>query len=491
MKNLRLLLYPYSLIITSMNQNELYTAQLDQVLTRRAAILLKEEIPALKEASRTFHAAFTGLYKVLKEKGLIQEDQYHYEQKISNLKVPPSDPFTDSEMFSQLSIRLSAYIAQLDYLNNFFFFSPDSLNLKNIKSILGLIDYFHWSNISVNAAHIMTRSLSSYLDKIKQAGDGMAINILSSSVKVLRDQNRIIKGILKKVSFYARQNYKLNARMNVLSQMTLDPKRTRSDRSGTLQAIKFEFPVRWKGAPFFRELIEEILDEDFGPDGEKLRQEVLESLEVKQKSVQKKKRNLDEELKKVLLDQLSELSTVYIPLETIIIRLDSNSRMMDENPASFTQKLSRWINRVMLKKNEVYYEIPVSHLGRGSKREKMNFTSYINRLRNKATFYKNLNNSSSPSYTRAAESSCPELDEFLMKNLQELKKMVNRLGNLEKFFRESAEGSVKTRIKGYSAEQTQLKWIISRVTTGLKNYQVRQQEIDQLKNLGIDPQAGE
>ena len=469
----------------------MFTEKLEKALAERSGVLEKTDIPALKEACQTFQSAFSGLYKVLKEKGLIKEDQYHYEQKISDLRLPPAHPFTDSEMYTQMNIRLSTYMAQLDFLTNFFFLSPDSLDLRNIKSILGLIDYFHWTNLSANVSHLMTRSLTTYLEKIKQTGDGMAINIMTNSLKVLRDQNRIIKGILKKTALYARQNYKLQARVKVLSRMTLDPRRIQSDRSGTLQAIKFEFPLNWQEAPFFRELIEEILDEDYSSEGEKLRQTVLESLKIKQNKVQKKKLNLEEELKTGLMDQLTELAKAYIPLKTIITRLENNSRLMDENPSSFSQKISRWITRVMLKKSEVYYEINETLNGGETKREKLNFTAYINWLNKKASFYKTLNNPSSSAYSRAAGSSCPELEEFLIKNLQELKRMIYRLENLEKFFKETAEGDVKTRIRGYKAEQTQLKGIISGVSTGLKHYQVRQEEIEQLKSLGIDPQAGQ
>ncbi len=467
----------------------MYQAQLDEALTRRAMVLAKEDIPALKEACRTYQAAYTGLYKVFLEKSLIQEDQYNYEQKISNLKPPPSDPFPESDLFNQMNLRLSGFMAQLDFLNNFFFLSPESLDLKTIKNILGLIDYFHWHDLSATSSHVMTRSITGYLERIRQTNDAMAVNIIANSMKVLKEQQKTIKVMLKKISVYAKQNYKLMARINVISDVTLDPNRVQTDHSGTLQAIKFEFPVKWQGAPFYKELIEEILLEDFGPQKETLRQENLKSLEVTQKIVKKKKKNLNNDLKKELMNVMAEMAKAYIPLETIITRMDDNSRLMDENPKSFSQKLSRWFTRVMLKKIEVFYDIQVSELGQGKKKERLNFTSYINWLRMKASFYKSLNNPNSSSYIRASESSMEDLEEFLAKNQQEMKRILNRVSTLEMFFKEAAEGDVKKKVKGYKAELSQLKGIISKVITGLKEYQVRQEEMEQLKNLGIDPNA--
>ncbi|OQY35698.1 MAG: hypothetical protein B6241_00465 [Spirochaetaceae bacterium 4572_59] len=467
----------------------MFEARLDEALTRRAMVLGKDDIPALKEACRTYEAACTGIYKVFLEKALIQEDQYDYEQKISDLKPPPSDPFPESDTFIQMNQRLSVLQAQLDFLNNFFFFSPETMNLKTIRSILGLTNYIHWKDLSPTSSHMMTRNLTLYVEKIKQTGDTMAISILANSIKVLQGQQKQIKILLKKISIYAKQNYKLQARVNVLSKMTLDPKRILSDHSGTMQAIKFEFPVKWQGAPFYRELIEEILEEDFGNMKESLRERILESLEVKQKTVEKKTRNLDKELKEELMGLVGELAKAYLPLETIITRMDGNSRLMDENPSSFSQKLSRWITRVMLKRIEVFYDIQEEQLGKGKNREHLNFTSYINWLRMKANFYKSLNVPTSQTYIRASESSTVALEEFLTKNQQELKRILNKVSTLETFFKEATEGEIKKRVKGYKLEIKQLKGVITKVIAGLKDYQARQEEMDQLKNLGIDPNA--
>ena len=485
----QLLLYLYSVIITSMSQSDLFVAKLDEALMGRASTMTKDEIPKLKDYCRTFQSSYMGLYKVFLEKGLIQEDQYDYEQKISDLKAPPSDPFSESDTFNQMNIRMQEYANQLDFLNSFFFMSPETLSLKGIKNILALINYFHWNELSINSAHIMTRSLAAYLEKVKQTGDTMALNIIANSLKMLKEHNKSIKKILKGISVYSRQNYKLQCRMNVLNKMTLDPIRIQKDFSGTLQAIKFEFPVLWEGNPFYRELVEETLNEDYSSEGDALKEKILKELEVTKKVVRKKKIDKSAEMKKELLILVAELAKVYIPMETIITRLDDNARVQDENVKGFTQKFSRWFSRVMLQKNEIYYEISTSSLGRGKKREKMNFTSYLNWLRTKSTYFKNLNNPTSTSYLRAAESDHPQLSDFLNKNQMELKKIINRLASLEQFFKEETDQDVRSRMKGYKAEIQQMKMVVTKVVTGLKEYEVQLEEIEQLQALGINPDS--
>ena len=472
-----------------MSQSELFVAKLDEALMSRASVMTKDEIPTLKEQCRTFQASYMGLYKVFLEKGLIQEDQYDYEQKISDLKAPPSDPFPESDTFNQMNVRMQEYANQLDFLNSFFFMSPETLNLKGIKNILALINYFHWNEISLNSAHIMTRTLAAYLEKVKQTGDGMALNIVANSLKMQKEYSKSIKKYLKGISAYARQSYKLQCRMNVLNNMTLDPGRVQKDLSGTLQAIKFEFPVLWDGNPFYRELVEEILNEDYSSGGEALKDKILSELEVKQRTVKKKKIDKSVEMKKELLALVGEIAKVYIPMETIITRLDDNARLQDENLKGFTQKLSRWFSRVMLQKNEIFYEINTSTLGKGKKREKMNFTSYLNWLRMKSTFFKNLNNPTSTSYLRAAESEHEQLSDFLNKNQLELKKIINRLASLEQFFKEETDQEIRPKMKGYKAELQQMKLSVTKVVTGLKEYQVQLEEIEQLQALGINPDS--
>jgi len=471
-----------------MSQSDLYIAKLDEALMARASVMTKEEIPVLKEYCRIFQAAYTGIYKVFLEKGMIQEDQYDYEQKISDLKPPPSDSFSESDMFNQMNLRLQEYANQLDFLNSFFYMSPETLSLKGIKNLMNLIDYFHWGELSANSAHLMSRSLSIYIDKVKQTGDTLALNILANSVKVLMETQKKIKMILKKISGYARQNYKLMCRVNVINQMTLDPARINSDLTGTLQAIKFEFPLKWEGNPFFRELVEEILQEDYSPQKEQLQEKVLSTLKVAEKKVVKKKIDKSAVMKKELLVVVGELAKVYIPMETIITRLDENSRVLDENLKSLPQKISRWFQRVMMHKNEIYYEISTDSSGKGKSREKLNFTSYLNWLRMKSTFYKNLNNATSTSYMRAAESNLPQLEEFLEKNQQELKKIINRLSALERFFKEEADPEIRSRMRGYKAEIQQMKMIVGKMVSGLKEYLVQLEEMEQLKALGIDPE---
>jgi len=81
---------------------------------------------------RVFQSSFASLYNIYLKKKSIDEDPYKHETKISELEVPESTPFQDAKRIEQLSIRLSNFDSQLDFLVNFYQLGIDFLNLDRI-----------------------------------------------------------------------------------------------------------------------------------------------------------------------------------------------------------------------------------------------------------------------------------------------------------------------------------------------------------------------
>ena len=71
-------------------ENVSYETQLEALIAARRDFLDRATLPKLKENVRLFQTAFQGIYKVLFKKGLIHEDPYKYELKISDL-IPDKD----------------------------------------------------------------------------------------------------------------------------------------------------------------------------------------------------------------------------------------------------------------------------------------------------------------------------------------------------------------------------------------------------------------
>ena len=92
---------------------------LADALEKRREWLDRSEMPRIKDEFRMLQSAFTGLHNVLLKKGILHEDPYKNEEKIGDLQIPPEGPFSETEKIDQISIRLSKYESQLDFLVNF------------------------------------------------------------------------------------------------------------------------------------------------------------------------------------------------------------------------------------------------------------------------------------------------------------------------------------------------------------------------------------
>ena len=68
-----------------MAENNDYLKTLADAISARADWLEKSELPKLKEELRAYHTGFASLYNLYLKKGLIHEDPYKQETKISEL----------------------------------------------------------------------------------------------------------------------------------------------------------------------------------------------------------------------------------------------------------------------------------------------------------------------------------------------------------------------------------------------------------------------
>ncbi|MDX9957449.1 MAG: hypothetical protein RBT68_03310, partial [Spirochaetia bacterium] len=90
-----------------MDANQTYTDQLEQALLGKIERMDRYELKQLRDDYKLFQSAFQGIYNVLLRKGLIHEDPYKLELKISEVQTPPEGSFAESEKLDQMCIRLS------------------------------------------------------------------------------------------------------------------------------------------------------------------------------------------------------------------------------------------------------------------------------------------------------------------------------------------------------------------------------------------------
>lgn len=465
-----------------------YLQQLETALIEKHTELERQVLPGLKDNLRSFQSAFSSIHKLLMDKGLLQSDPYKYEQK-TDLSPPSADPFTESEALREISFRMTSYGSALDYANNFFHISADSLELPVIKRLLNLVQYIRFSDFSPNSSLIMTRSVSTMLEKVKALNDDMSNLVITSALGQLRDRTKEIKGALKKISLYQRERYKFKVRSMITSQIdTLNESTYREGKNEALLAIKVEFPTRMMDTPFYKELIQELLEEDYGDNKESLRSMAMHNLEVKKSAPQKKKVEKQFDVRKDLMKLLSLLASCSTQLSSCYSKLENNHRALFERKKSFGEALSYWLKNVFgsKKKGDIYELKVVDPMTSLKKNEIINYQNFTDALMGRIQSLRNLDTKTSALFLKLKEASEKQLFKFVEDSIHDIRSYHKRLEGFERFYKSITEKEIKPKIKSMKVDCDTLKYQIGTVTRTMSEVSATVEEEKQLKALGIE-----
>ncbi len=222
-----------------------YIDTLQQTLIARKDWLEKTEMVKLKDELRIYQISFASLYNIYLKKKVIDEDPYKQDTKISEIEAPESGVMPEARKLEQLSIRLSNFDNQLDYLVNFYQLSVDYLNLDRIKRIVGLIRYIDWVSLTPDSQSPMTKMVSEITSHAKTGVDPLTLSIIGESLSKLSKTTASSMTILKDLNIYYRETYKLNVRQSVTKDM--------SAGEASLEHIKKKMHTEMPGSPFYKD----------------------------------------------------------------------------------------------------------------------------------------------------------------------------------------------------------------------------------------------
>jgi hypothetical protein len=456
-----------------------YRQALTEALAARADWLEKSELVKLKEELRNFHTGFASLYNIYLKKGLINEDPYKQEAKIGELEVPATGSFTEAEKLDQLTLRLSAYDNQLDFLVNFYQFSVEFLNLDRIKRIVGLVKYIDWVHLSPDSQSPVTKAVAEMTTQIKIGVDPMTMSVISESLTHLNKSYTPVMGYLKALTDYNREVYKLELRNSVTSTMT-------PAEAVQLPQIKKKFAQVNQGKPFYSELVEEVIKEDYSKEGPALREKVLKSLQVVEAKPKEVKAPVS--FKSVLLEGVQSLGSSAGPFSEVAVKLDENQALLENKKKNFWEKMRKIMQQVFNKTPDpVVYEVEyIDQLKGVPVREKVNFFNFRGELERKI---KTLGNIALRGGGMAKLEAMQEeqLTGFLDKNIREIQSLHKTLSALDEFFKSEVDRGDREKVKGIKPELAIIKNAIIRANSKRHEYNAQKEEEEQLRRLGVSP----
>ena len=472
-----------------MNDALQFQNDLAEALEQRKLWLDRNLLPQLKEEFSLFKATFGNLYQLLLRKGLVQEDPYKNDIKIGELEIPDESPFTESERMEKMSIRLSNYESQLDFLVTFYQFSVEFLTLERVKRIAKLVKYFNWLQFSPNSQYTNTRALVEITNMAKGGNEQLSIGLITDSIQRLEAASKSILKILKEISDVHRENYKLEVRLRFFDTLNLDKNNVFIKKDETMLIIKRKFAETMSDRPFYPELIEELIYENYSAEAESLKNKLLQKLSIPQETHNKKKSVVS--FRPALMDAIRSLGSLSYILSDTISKLDDNKLILDSEQNGFWQRVRQVILKMLNKDmEEVFYDIEYLDPILGStKTERLNFGEFRTELDKKSRYFASLSSRNSSLMTKLETLSEEQLLTLVSKNLDELQRIHRVLTALDEFFKTEVSKENRDKIRGIKPEISAIKNSIVKANQKRHEYIAQKEEEEQLKKLGIQEGA--
>jgi len=472
-----------------MEGSENFQFLLEEAVIKKKAEIEKKNLAELKEYFQKMQISVKGLLSILIRKSLLQEDPYKYDKQISEVCLPSSAPFTESEKITQMSIRMAEYERQFEFICNYYQFSVDFINLKRIKLLVDLVKYIKWDELRNNSTFINTRTLADLLGKVTRGTDNLSAGLIGDSVEQIVKSVKSILQILKSLASFHREVYKLNIRLSILSNFTIAEESALNQPDEIIKKVKSQFPSLFPNQPFYPELIREILNEDFGPQKESLRQHLLKKLEVKAETPKKKIQKVS--FKAMLLESLRVLATAGPYLMDISNKLQASSILLANRKKSFSEKFKEWLNRIVgrAEDDDIYEVELLDSTTSTTKIERINFTEFLSDLQKRARFLTNCTNKLSTTYKRLENSEEEKIFEFLSLTISDVQKYLKLTPALDIYFRSEIPKIERAKIRGVKLELNSIKNYLIKANQKKHEYVAKKEETEQLQKLGISSMA--
>ena len=192
-----------------------FSEQLQEALSKKQEWYNSECLQELLGQYRLMHACVKNLYECFVKKSLIVPDPYRLDKKISEITVPESTPFAESDISNVFGTRFSDYETMLDFICTYFRFSTENLSLQNVKKLIDFNKVFEWDDLSMNNSRMNTRALAITINNKKNGAPNVVQSMINDSVSKCGQAVRLIGKMLSELGVFQRELYKGGLRKDV------------------------------------------------------------------------------------------------------------------------------------------------------------------------------------------------------------------------------------------------------------------------------------
>ena len=463
--------------------------ELQYAIECRKTYLETELLPNEKDLFKTYHSAFNAILNLLLKKALIKEDPYKHDQKISEISIPPTSQIMENEKAAQLSTRLSFYDTQLDYITNYYSFTVEYINSSRIKLLKKFINYIDWKMVNEISNNPVTKTLASFLAKIRNGNDQLSISIVNTSINQLATTQKLLLENLDKLEQFNREAYKFRVRDRVMINSGIYKYASEKGEEETLSVIRKKFTETMVDELFVPELIREILEEEFSTESKELQKDLIYRLTAN--AVTEKKQDKKIKIKppsmNILLNAALATCSASVQMKTIVEKLNANvSTLQEINISPFVRLLLK-IFKINNNKRILFEIDYIDDLSGAKKTERIDKHDFIKKIHR---FQNDLNPAKMKADVAAIETNEGKekfLLDFINTNNTNLKIFNHQAGGIDRFIKKNADSSEAARqLKGFILEINAIKNIVIKSLQQSQEYINLKEEYKQFKALGID-----
>ena len=185
------------------------TKNFSEELKHHIAVQREEFNKRLLPQLQQDYAALGSVVKILRsnllKKGLVYDDPYKYDSRMTEIKVPSNEGFADSERAAIVGSRLAQYQTMLDFLTNSYQFNCSFLTPQRIASMLALNKTFQWSALNENSTLANTRAIAEICKSLHSVSDTLTGGLLRDSLGHLAKLDTVINKTLRQLALLHRE----------------------------------------------------------------------------------------------------------------------------------------------------------------------------------------------------------------------------------------------------------------------------------------------
>jgi hypothetical protein len=249
------------------------------------------------------------------------------------------------------------------------------------------------------------------------------------------------------------------------------------------EKVKSVFVSTMKGKPFYRDLVIELLQEEFSAEASALREQSLSVLTIQKEKPLEGRKKPDYRI--ILVEAVRLMLPAGSHLKDALRKIMTNQELLEKSRRRWS--LRSWLRKTF-QSRELRATVELRYFDSrtsATQIESIDFQKFVEGVRRKISLFAALSQPDSTSFARLSAASEQQIDGFLKKNLGELQLLHRRLQGLNEGFRQETPKEQKDQLKGIKIELSGLKNGIVRANRIRYEYVSLKEEEVRLQQLGV------